>query len=59
MDNSAKRCGWSLANYGRVSTDDVSAKSVGEMVDFKILTPCISLNSSQMCTHFYKDLVTG
>ena len=39
-------------------TDDVSAKSVDKMADFETLTLCISLNSSQMCTYFCKDLVT-
>ena len=29
------------------------------MADFGILTLCISLNSSQMCAYFCKDLVTG
>ena len=36
---------------------DVQPKSEGEMEDFEILNFCISLNSSQMCTHFFKDLV--
>ena len=34
-------------------------KSVGKMADFETLTAFISLNSSQMCTHYCKDLVTG
>ena len=37
-------------------TDAYKRKSVGKMVDFKILTLCISLNSSQLCTYFCKDL---
>ena len=36
--------------------DDISAKSAGKMADFETLTLCISLNSSQMCTYFCKDL---
>ena len=34
-------------------------KSVDKMADFETLTLFISLNSSQMCTHFCEDLVTG
>ena len=34
-------------------------KSVGKMADSETLTHCISLNSIQMCTYFWKDLVTG
>ena len=34
-------------------------KSVGKMADVETLTLCVSLNSNQMCTYFYKDLVTG
>ena len=33
-------------------------KSAGKMVDFESLTLFISLNSSQVCTYFCKDLVT-
>ena len=33
-------------------------KSAGKMADFKTLTLSISLNSSQMCTYFRKDVVT-
>ena len=34
-------------------------KSVGKMADLETLTFCISLNSSQIYTHFCKDLATG
>ena len=34
-------------------------KRVCQMADFEILTLFISLNSSQLCTYFGKDLVTG
>ena len=30
----------------------------GKMADFETLILCISLNSSQICTYFCKDLVT-
>ena len=33
-------------------------QTMGKMADSETLTLCISLNSSQMCTYFYKDLVT-
>ena len=33
-------------------------KNVGKTGDFKMLTLCISLNSSQVCTNFCKALVT-
>ena len=32
-------------------------KCAGKMVDFEILTLCVSLNSSQVCTYFCKDLL--
>ena len=36
-------------------------KSVGRVLvaDFETLTPSICINSSQMCTYFCKDFVTG
>ena len=37
-------------------TYDVSAKTEGKMADFETFTLGISLNSSQMCTYFCKDL---
>ena len=33
------------------------SKSVGKMADLETLTLYISLNSSQMCTYFCKELV--
>ena len=34
-------------------------KSAGKMADFEQLTLCISVNSSQICIYFCKDLVKG
>ena len=35
------------------------AKSVSKMAEFETLILCISLNTSQMCTYFHRDLNTG
>ena len=35
------------------------SKSADKMVNFETLTLCMSLNSSQICTYFCKDLVRG
>ena len=43
----------------QVSQMTYQPKSVDKMADFETLTLRISLNSSQMCTYFCKDLVTG
>ena len=34
-------------------------KSEGKMADLETLTVCTSLNSSQVCASFCRDLVTG
>ena len=39
--------------------EDVPAKSVDKMADIETFTLRISINSSQMCNYFFKDLVTG
>ena len=38
--------------------DDLSPKTVGQMVDFETLTLCISLNSSEIFIYICKELVT-
>ena len=45
--------------YRRVSKLTCQPKNVGKMEDFEALTLCISLNQSEMCAYFCKDLVTG
>ena len=48
-----------ITNYRRISQVTYQPKSVGKMADFETLSLCISLNSSKVCTYFFKDLVTG
>ena len=36
----------------------ISQRTVNKMADFEILTLCVSLTSSKMCTSFCKELVT-
>ena len=50
---------FSLILYGRTLQMMYQPRSVGKMADFETLAHCISLNSSQMCTYFCKDYVTG
>ena len=47
------------SGYGRISQMTYQPKSVDKMADSETLTVCISLDSSQTCTYFCKDLVTG
>ena len=51
--------GKTLKAIDEISQNMYQPKSVDKMADFEALTLCIFLNSSQMCTYFCKDLVTG
>ena len=42
---------------GRISQMTCQPKRVRKMADFETFTLSVSLNSSQMCTYFCKDLV--
>ena len=57
--NKNKQYMYKCGKYRRISRMTYQPKCVGKITHFETLTLCISLNSSQMCTHFCKDLVTG